>query len=66
MDARFFIFIKEITLNPVTESQNQDQSTCENTNGNLLDDKKEKKAGKSNSELMAEFFAVVSDEDKKE
>jgi hypothetical protein len=53
-------------LNQVTENQKQDHSTCENNDGNLVDVEKEKNAGKSNSELMAEFFAVVSDEDKKE
>lgn len=49
-------------MNPITDKQNEDLPIHEN----LTEDEKEKKAGKSNSELMAEFFAVVSDEDKKE
>ena len=53
-------------MNSATDKQNQDPSTCDENHENLTDDAKEKKAGKSNSELMAEFFAVVSDEDKKE
>ena len=60
------MFIKESILNSATDKQNQDPSTCDENHENLTDDAKEKKAGKSNSELMAEFFAVVSDEDKKE
>jgi len=60
------MFTKEIVLNTATDKQNQDLPTCEETHENLTEDEKEKKAGKSNSELMAEFFAVVSDEDKKE
>lgn len=60
------MFIKENTLNPATDNQKQGQATCEKNDKNLTEDEKEKKAGKSNSELMAEFFAIVSDEDKKE
>jgi len=53
-------------MKPTTENQNQGLATCEKSDENLKEDAKEKKAGKSNSELMAEFFAIVSDEDKKE
>ncbi len=47
-------------------TDNQDQPTCENTDENLVKAEKEKKSVKSNSELMAEFFAIASDKDKKE
>jgi hypothetical protein len=53
-------------LNPATNNPNQELSTCEELHEDLMEDEKEKKAGKSNSELMAEFFAIASDEDKKE
>lgn len=46
--------------------ENQSQAICEKRNEKLTEEEKEKKAAKSNSELMAEFFAITSDEDKNE
>ena len=54
---------KEIVLN--TDNQNPLESTSESTNENLEAEKKETKSTKSNSELMAEFFSINSDVDKK-
>ena len=54
---------KEIVLN--TYIQNPLESTSESTNENLETEKKETKSTKSNSELMAEFFSINSDADKK-
>ena len=54
---------KEIVLN--TGNQNPLVSTSESTNENLEAEKKETKSTKSNSELMAEFFSINSDVDKK-
>ena len=50
-------------MKPSNDNQSQPESTCENTSDNIEEEKS--KSGKSNSELMAEFFAVISDEDKK-
>ena len=47
-----------------TDTQNPLESTSESTNENLGGDKKTSKPGKSNSELMAEFFSIDVDEDK--
>ena len=60
------MLIKENTLNPPIDNQKQGQATCEKNDENLMEDEKEKTAGKSNSELMAEFFSIAPDEDKKE
>ena len=54
---------KEIALN--TDTQNPLESTSENTQENSGEEKKESKPTKSNSELMAEFFSINSDADKK-
>ena len=54
---------KEIVLN--TDTQNPLESTSESTNEKLEAEKKETKSTKSNSELMAEFFSINSDVDKK-
>jgi|TARA_B100000749_G_scaffold200984_1_gene156718 hypothetical protein len=54
---------KEIVLN--RDTQNPLESTSESTNENLEAEKKETKSTKSNSELMAEFFSINSDVDKK-
>ena len=54
---------KEIVLN--TDTQNPLESTSESTNENLEAEKKETMSTKSNSELMAEFFSINSDVDKK-
>lgn len=51
-------------MNSANDKQNQ--ATCANSDESLTEDLKEKKEGKSNSELMAEFFAIASYEDKKE
>ena len=47
------------------DTQNPLESTSESTNENLEVEKKETKSTKSNSELMAEFFSINSDVDKK-
>jgi len=47
------------------DKENQDKRVCENTARNSIGDGKEKKPVKTNSELMAEFFAIASDEIKK-
>jgi len=52
-------------LNTSTNTQNPSESTSESTNENLGRDKKTSKPAKSNSELMAEFFSINSDADKK-
>ena len=45
-------------------NENQNQATCEKNDLSLNKNEKENKSGKSNSELMAEFFAIVSEDDK--
>jgi len=52
-------------LNTSTDIQNPPESTSEITNGNIEVEQKKNKSGKSNSELMAEFFSINSDADKK-
>ena len=52
-------------MNTSTNTQNPSESTFESTNENLGRDKKTSKPAKSNSELMAEFFSINSDADKK-
>ncbi len=46
------------------ENHNQDKSVCNDNNDKLIKDEKVTNSGKSNSELMAEFFAVSCDNDK--
>ena len=53
----------EITLNSSTEHQNESGATPENIVE--IDGNQENKSGKSNSELMAEFFSVHSEADNK-
>jgi hypothetical protein len=52
-------------LNPSTDSNKQPGLTSANNKENLGENEKESKPGKSNSELMAEFFSVNSDDDQK-
>ena len=52
-------------MNTSTNTQNPSESTSESTNENLGGGKKTSKPAKSNSELMAEFFSINSDADKK-
>ena len=60
-----FFLCKEIILNTSTNNQNPPESTSESTNGNIEVEQKKNKSGKSNSELMAEFFSINPDADKK-
>ena len=54
-----------------SSENNQNQATCEKSDEKLSigekvkKDEKEIKAGKSNSELMAEFFAITEDDKNK-
>ena len=48
-----------------TDKQNQPGFIAENTQENNGENKQVSKSGKSNSELMAEFFSVNSDVEKK-
>ena len=52
-------------MSVLTDDQDQPELTPENPNENSGRDKKENQSGKSNSELMAEFFSINSDADKK-
>ena len=52
-------------MNTSTNNQNPSESTSESTNGNIEVEQKKNKPGKSNSELMAEFFSINPDADKK-
>ena len=52
-------------MNTSTDTQSPSASTSETARENSGEEKKETKSGKSNSELMAEFFSVNSDADKK-
>ena len=61
-----FFLCKEIILNTSTNNQNPSESTSESTNGNIEVEQKKNKSGKSNSELMTEFFSINSDMDKNE
>ena len=56
---------EEVNLFVLTDDQDQPESTPENPNKNSGRDKKENQSGKSNSELMAEFFSINPDADKK-
>lgn len=56
--------MKENVLKSSLDNHNQDHLVCTENNNNLIEDKKVTKSGKSNSELMAEFFAVSCDNDK--
>ena len=49
----------------LNDDQDQPESTPENPNKNSGRDKKENQSGKSNSALLAEFFSINSDADKK-
>lgn len=53
-------------MKPSNCNQDQPELNRENTGENLSGDGKKIKSVKSNSELMAEFFSIVSDEEKKE
>ncbi|MBT5550729.1 MAG: hypothetical protein HOJ79_09645 [Nitrospina sp.] len=52
-------------MNTSTDNQSQSEPTAENTRKNSGEEKKEIRSGKSNSELMAEFFSVNSNADEK-
>lgn len=52
-------------MNPSTDTNKQPGLTFESNKENLGENEKESKPSKSNSELMAEFFSVNSDDDKK-
>jgi|SaaInlStandDraft_6_1057023.scaffolds.fasta_scaffold202048_1 hypothetical protein len=56
---------KGITLKPSTDTQKQSGVHSENTCEILVEDKQENKSGKSNSELMAEFFSINSEAENK-
>ena len=53
-------------MSVLTDDQDQPELTPENPNENSGRDKKENQSGKSNSELMTEFFSINSDADKKQ
>jgi len=52
-------------LNTSTDNQSPSASTSETARENSGEEKKETKSGKSNSELMAEFFSINPDVDNK-
>jgi hypothetical protein len=51
-------------LNSSTDTQKQHGSIVENINENLAENEVDGKSGKSNSELMAEFFSISPDSEK--
>ena len=52
-------------MSDLTDDQDQPESTPEKTKKNPGKDKKENKSDKSDSELVAEFFSIISDAAKK-
>ena len=52
-------------MSPSSDKQEQVESTHNNSSESLEENMEKNKSVKSNSELMAEFFSVNSDVDKK-
>jgi hypothetical protein len=60
-----FYILKEFALNPSTETQNLPELTDEKSGVTILKDQNINKSGKSNRELMAEFFSIAQEPEKK-
>mgnify|MGYP003988372051 FL=1 len=60
-----YYFYEENVLNSSVDKQEQTELTPKDSSEYLEESKAKNKSAKSNSELMAEFFSVNSDVDKK-